>query len=97
MLKSLEIVNNRLYWLKKNKATGLLIEEPALERIKQDLEILQLTIKWKNMIHFKPDPEFLNDEEYNIMVSELKLIENYIKHHFGGYLPECFRKVGDNL
>lgn len=39
-MKSLEIVNNRLYWLKKNKATGLLIEEPELKAIKQDLERL---------------------------------------------------------
>ena len=46
MLKSLEIVNNRLYWLKKNKATGLLIEEPELKAIKQDLEILEILKKY---------------------------------------------------
>ena len=45
MLKSLEIVNNRLYWLRKNKATGLLIEEPELEQIKQDLEVLEIIRK----------------------------------------------------
>ena len=71
-------------------------QQDDFKQIKQDLEVLGLIIKWKDMIHFKPNPEFLNDEEYNIMVSELNLIENYVKHHFGGYLPECFRKVGDN-
>ena len=45
-MKSLEIVNNRLYWLENNKATGLLIEEPELETIKKDLEVLEILRKY---------------------------------------------------
>lgn len=106
--KGLKILNDKILSLTKilafiNKDDILLndyIEElehykkqqDDFKKIKQDLEILKLIIKWKNMIRFRPDPEFLNDEEYNIMINELKFIENYIKHHFGGYLPECFRK-----
>ena len=54
MLKSLEIVNANLEYIKKKNTVVTVLDDFALETIKKDLEVLEILNKYIKVEHYRP-------------------------------------------